>query len=107
MILSLFEIFARSFRKKPPLIPEPGQKVLLLSEDGTWCGGYRAVSEPDTSETGEVVLRVAEEREFREAQWEDRLAEGEPWPAERIKVSRAQQRQARRRLQRHPGGGAR
>lgn len=100
MILSLFEIFARSFRKKPPLIPESGQKVMLLLEDGTWRGGYRAVSEPRTLETGEIVLRVAEEQEFREARWEDQLTEGEPWPVERMKVPRAQQRQDRRRLRR-------
>ena len=43
---------------------DPGQRVLLLSEDGSRIEGFRAVSGPLTAETGGVILRVAIEEEY-------------------------------------------
>ena len=34
-------------------MPDPGQQVLLLSEDGSRIEGFRAVSGPMSTETGE------------------------------------------------------
>ncbi len=74
------------FRKKPPLIPDPGQQVRLRTERGLWKEGFRAISEPTTANTGEVVIWVAEEGEYRNAIREGRHAVGMPWPAERMMV---------------------
>jgi len=54
--------------KGPPRVPDPGQHVELLMEDGSWRRGFRAVSEPSTTELGEVVVWVATEDEYRAAQ---------------------------------------
>jgi hypothetical protein len=56
-------------------------------EDGSWRRGFRAVSEPSTTEWGEVVVWVATEDEYRAARWEGRSAVGVPWPTERMVVS--------------------
>lgn len=84
--------------KRPPEVPDRGQKVRLLMEDGRWVGGYRAASEPVTSESGEGAIWVAEEVEFIAARWEGRLARGELWCIGRVKVPKNHQRRARRRL---------
>jgi len=73
--------------KGPPRIPEPGQYVELRTEDGSWRRGFRAITEPSTSEWGEVVVWVATEDEYRAAQREGRSAVGVPWPTERMVVS--------------------
>src|SRR5829696_7531080 len=73
--------------KSPPHVPDPGQHVDLRMEDGSWRRGFRAVSEPSTSEWGEVVVWVATEDEYRAARWEGRSAVGVPWPTERMVVS--------------------
>jgi hypothetical protein len=73
--------------KGPPRVPDPGQHVDLRMEDGSWRRGFRAVSEPSTSEWGEVVVWVATEDEYRAARGEGRSAVGVPWPTERMVVS--------------------
>jgi hypothetical protein len=74
------------FRKKPPLIPEPRQRVRLRTARGRWRGSFRAVSEPYTDEAGEVVVRVAKESEYQTAISEGHLAAGMPWPVGQIEV---------------------
>jgi hypothetical protein len=72
---------ALSLRKRPLAVPEVGQRVRLRTARGRrWRGSYRAVSEPYTDEGGVVVLRVAEEEEWRAARREGRSAIGMPWP---------------------------
>jgi len=73
--------------KRPPRIPDPGQYVDLRMEDGPWREGFRALSGPWTAETGEVVIRVATEDEYRAAGREGRSAIGVPWPTGRMRVS--------------------
>jgi hypothetical protein len=75
------------FLKGPPRVPDPGQHVELRMEDGSWRRGFRAVSEPSTTELEEVVVWVATEDEYRAARGEDRSAVGVPWPKERMGVS--------------------
>lgn len=91
--------FLRTIFEKAPKVPDPEQRIQLL-ENGEWRGGYRAVSEPITAETGEVVILIAEEEEFRAARWEGRLAKGKPWPVSRMTVPRSDERRARRRAKR-------
>lgn len=88
--------------RKPPEVPDRGQKVRLLMEDGRWVGGYRAASEPVTGESGEGAIWVSEEVEFMAARWEGRVAEGELWSISRIKVPKNHQRYARRKLTASP-----
>lgn len=94
--------FLRTVFDKAPRIPDPGQRVLLLDESG-WRPGYRAVSNPITSETGEVVILVAEEEEFRSARWENRFADGISWPVSRMTVPRRDEQRAKRRARRKTG----
>jgi hypothetical protein len=75
-----------SLRKRPLIVPEPGQRVRLRAGRGPWRGSYRALSEPFTDERGVVVLRVAEEVEYRSATREGRHAIGTPWPVRQIAV---------------------
>ncbi len=74
------------FRKKTNLIPDPGQQVRLLGHRGRWRGRYRTISGPLTDPKGEVMIWVAEEREYGEASREGRPAEGMPWPARQMEV---------------------
>ena len=71
--------------KKPPLVPDPGQRVRLRTERGRWRGRFRAVSYPYTDASG-VVVRVAEEVEYRDAIREGRRAVGVAWPAKQMKI---------------------
>ncbi len=73
-------------RKRPLIVPEPGQRVRLRAGRGLWRGSYRAVSKPFTDEGGVVVLRVAEEEEYRTATREGRHAIGMPWPVRQVTV---------------------
>jgi hypothetical protein len=76
-----------SLRKRPLAVPEPGQRVRLRTARGRrWRGSYRAVSEPYTDEGGVVVIRVAEEEEYRAARREGRSAIGLPWPVRQMAV---------------------
>jgi hypothetical protein len=74
-------------RRRPARIPDPGEMVDLRMEDASWREGFRALSEPSTAETGEVVIRVCTEDEYREAHREERRADGMSWPAKRMRVS--------------------
>jgi hypothetical protein len=73
--------------RRPARIPDPGQMVDLQMEDASWRQGFRALSEPSTAETGEVLIWVCTEDEYREARREDRRAVGMPWSAKRMRVS--------------------
>ena len=76
-----------TFRKnRPPLVPDPGQQVRLLNEDGSHIDGFRAVSGPLTTEAGGIVIRVATEEEYRESRREGRSAVSMAWPAEMVEV---------------------
>ena len=68
-------------------MPDPGQQVLLLSEDGSRIEGFRAVSGPLTTETGRVIIRVAIEEEYIDSTKEGRRAVSMAWPAEMVEVS--------------------
>src|SRR5688500_20399618 len=68
-------------KNRPPLVPDPGQRVLLLSEDGSRIEGFRAVSGPITTETGGIIIRVAIEEEYRDSTREGRRAVSRAWPA--------------------------
>ncbi|WP_047866272.1 hypothetical protein [Rubrobacter aplysinae] len=98
--------FLRTMFDKKPKVPDPGQRVLLL-ENEEWRVGYRAVSEPITAETGEIVILVAGEEEFRAARWDNRLADGKPWPVSRMTVPRRDEQRARRKARRDARRGAR
>ena len=74
------------YKKKLLLVPELGQRVRLRVGRGLWRGNYRAVSEPYTDESGEVVVRVVEESEYREAIREGHRAVSMPWPERQIEV---------------------
>src|SRR5215218_9152009 len=74
-------------RRRRVRIPDPGQMVDLQMEDGSWRQGFRALSAPSTAETGEVLIWVCTEDEYREALREDRRAVGMPWSAKRMRVS--------------------
>lgn len=74
-------------KNRPPLVPDPGQQVLLLSEDGSRIEGFRAVSAPLTTETGEIIIRVAIEEEYRNSRREGRRAVSMAWPLEKVEVS--------------------
>jgi hypothetical protein len=73
-------------RGRPPLVPDPGQQVLLLSEDGSRIEGFRAVSAPMSTESGEIIIRVAIEQEYKDSRREGRRAVSMAWPAERVEV---------------------
>ena len=73
--------------KRIPRIPDPGQHVELRTEDGSWRKGFRALSEPWTAHTGEVMIWIATEDEYRAAGREGRSAVGVSWPTERMRLS--------------------
>jgi hypothetical protein len=68
-------------------IPDPGQHVDLRTENGAWRKGFRALSEPWTADTGEVMIWVATEHEYRAAGREGRSVLGVPWPTERMRLT--------------------
>ena len=49
-------------------IPDPGEHVDLRTENGAWRQGFRALSKPWTADTGEVMIWVATEDEYRAAE---------------------------------------
>ena len=55
------------FRRKPPLVPDPGQQVRLRTARGLWRGTFRAISGPRTTDDHEVVVWVAGEAEYQHA----------------------------------------
>ena len=76
----------RPLWKRSLRVPDPGQHVNLLTEDGSWRKGFRALSEPWTAETGEVLIWVATEDEYGASEREGRSAVGLPWPTERMLI---------------------
>ena len=89
MLLEIGDAVGREMtlgRGRPPLVPDPGQQVHLLNEDGSRIEGFRAVSGPMSTETGEIIIRVAIEQEFKDSQREGRRAVSMAWPAERVEV---------------------
>ncbi|HEX6710147.1 MAG TPA: hypothetical protein VF068_07420 [Rubrobacter sp.] len=73
-------------KNRPPLVPDPGQQVHLLSEDGSRIEGFRAVSAPLTTEKGQIIIRVAIEEEYRNSRREGRRAVSMAWPLEKVEV---------------------
>jgi hypothetical protein len=73
--------------RKPAQVADPGEMVDLRMEDGSWREGFRALSAPSTAETGEVLVWVCTEDEYKEAHWEERRAVGMTWPVKRMRVS--------------------
>jgi hypothetical protein len=73
-------------RGRAPLVPDPGQQVILLNEDGSVIEGFRAVTGPISTDTGAIIIRVAIEQEFRDSRREGRRAVSMAWPAERVEV---------------------
>jgi hypothetical protein len=73
-------------KRKPPLVPDPGQRVELLRADGPPQSSFRAISGPLTADTGEVIVWVATEGEYQDAKREGRRPIGLPWPAERMEA---------------------
>ena len=57
-------------KNRPPLVPDPGQQVDLLAENGETLRGFRAVSGPLSYERGGVVVWVATEAEYRDSKRE-------------------------------------
>ncbi len=74
------------FRRKPSLIPDPGQRVRLRTRHRLLEGSFRAISEPTTADTGEVVIWVTREEEYEASIREGRPAVGGPWPAKQMEV---------------------
>ncbi len=72
--------------KKVPRVPDPGQRVRLRTERSRWRGRFRAVSYPYTDDSGVVVVRVAEEGEYRDAIREGRRAVDVAWPAKQMEI---------------------
>ena len=73
-------------KNRPPLVPDPGQPVELLTEDGGRLKGFRAASGPLTSERYGVEIQVATEQEYADAKREGRPPVCMPWPAGRVTV---------------------
>ena len=74
-------------KKKPLLVPDPGQRVELLGAGSSpQSSRFRAISGPLTTDTGEVIVLVATEDEYQDAKREGRRAIGLPWPAERMEA---------------------
>ncbi len=70
--------------KGPRRVPDPGQRVRLLGEDGKWRGGFRAISGPLSDENYGVIVWVAEEEEWETATLKRRAPVGMPWPLDRL-----------------------
>lgn len=77
------------FRKQsvpPRIVPDPGQKVRLLGWGTSGRAEVRAVSEPFTDARGQIVVRVTEEQEYKDAFREGRRAIGIPWPVQDMEI---------------------
>ncbi len=73
--------------KRPPRVPDPGQHVDLLTEDGSQREGFRTLSGALAARRWrEVVISVGTEDEYKDADREGRSAVGVPWPAGRMRV---------------------
>ena len=69
-------------------VPGVGERIEVRVGDGSWRGGYRAVSGPTTDgeHPGEAVVWISSEDEWAAAEAEDRAPAGVPWPLEQIAV---------------------
>ena len=69
----------------------------LLLEDGSHRSGFVAATSPLTSDSGEIVVRVALEEEYRDSKRERRSAVSMAWPVALLEVvlPRRQRRLAR------------
>ena len=76
----------RLSRRRPPKVPDPGQRVRLLGPDGAWRGGFAAVSGPLSDERYGVVVKVAEEREFLASDHRGRPPVSMSWPLEMLEI---------------------
>ena len=56
----------------------------LLLEDGSHSSGFVAASGPLTSDSGEIIVRVALEEEYRASKREQRSAVSMAWPVARL-----------------------
>jgi hypothetical protein len=74
-------------RSRIPRIPDAGQPVDLRTENGAWHQGFRVLSKPWTADTGEVMIWVATEDEYRTAGRDYRSAVGVPWSTERLRLT--------------------
>jgi hypothetical protein len=75
------------FLKRTPRIPDPGEHIDLRTENGAWRQGFRALSKPWTADSGEVMIGVATEDEYRAAGREGRSPVGVPWSMERLRLT--------------------
>lgn len=73
--------------RRPAQVADPGEMVDLRMGDGSWRQGFRVLCAPAKAETGEVIIWVCTEDEYKEARWEVRRAVGMTWPAKRMRVS--------------------
>jgi hypothetical protein len=73
-------------RRQPPLVPDPGQRVQLLLEDGSHSSGFVAASGSLTSDSGEIIVRVALAEEYRDSKQERRSSVSMAWPLARLEV---------------------
>ena len=73
-------------KKRPPLVPDPGQRVELVAEDGRRLTGFRAVSGPLTTDKGVVAVQVATEQEYEESRREGRRAVSMSWDIDKVVV---------------------
>src|SRR4028119_1881781 len=86
-------------KNRPPLVPDPGQQVDLLAENGQTLHGFRVRAHrapaprrarpgalPPAGGRGGVVVGGATEAEFRDAKREGRPAVSMPWPAGKVTV---------------------
>ncbi len=67
-------------------MPDPGQRLRLLGPDGTWRGGFVAVSGPLSDDRYGVVVKVAEEGEFLASERERRRAVVLTWPLGMLEI---------------------
>ena len=58
----------------------------LLLEDGSHRSGFVAATGPLTSDSGEIVVRVALEEEYRDSRRERRSAVSMAWPVTQLEV---------------------
>ena len=58
----------------------------LLLENGSQRSGFVAATGPLTSDSGEIIVRVALEEEYRNSKLERRSAVSMAWPVARLEV---------------------
>jgi hypothetical protein len=76
-----------TFFGKPRYAPEVGERVEVRVQDGSWRGGFRAITgvTADGEYPGEEVVWISAEDEWRAARAECREPGGAPWPLEQMR----------------------